>query len=71
MPVYVFKCDVCEVVFEKRCHVNDDLSGLVCPNYHTKIHRVYSPPHVIFIGPGFYINDSRSKTPKVQHDQYT
>ena len=71
MPVYVFKCAVCGAVFEKRCQVNDDLSELVCPNNHTKIHRVYSSPYVIFKGPGFYVNDSRSKTPKVQPGQHS
>ena len=50
MPVYVFKCAVCGAVFEKRCQVNDDLSGFVCPNNHNNIRRVYSSPYVIFKG---------------------
>ena len=71
MPVYVFKCAVCGAVFEKRCQVNDDLSGFTCPNNHNNIRRVYSSPYVIFKGSGFYVNDSRSKTPKVQHGQHS
>lgn len=71
MPVYVFKCEICGVVIEKRFPVNDDLSGLKCPNNHTQLHRVYSSPCVIFKGPGFYVNDSRSKTPKIKHDRHT
>jgi putative FmdB family regulatory protein len=64
MPVYVYKCEVCGVVFEKRCHVNENLSGLVCPNNHTQLQRVYTSPNIIFKGPGFYVTDSRSKTSK-------
>jgi putative FmdB family regulatory protein len=71
MPVYTFKCEICGAVFEERCHMNHDMSGLMCPNNHAKIHQVYSSPYVIYKGPGFYVNDCRSKTPKVQHDRNT
>jgi len=69
MPVYVFKCEVCGAIFEKRCHMNENLSEFVCPKNHTQVHRMYSPPHIIFKGPGFYVNDSRSKTSKGKHEQ--
>lgn len=70
MPVYIFKCDVCGTIFEKRYHVNEDRSGIVCPKHHIQNHRVYSSPNIIFKGPGFYINDSRPKNSKVKHEQH-
>jgi len=68
MPIYIFKCEVCKTVFEKKCSANEDLSRVVCPKNHTQIHRVYSAPNIIFKGPGFYINDSRSKNAKGKHE---
>jgi predicted nucleic acid-binding Zn ribbon protein len=49
--------------------MNDDLSMLVCPNKHAKLRRLYSSPVVIFKGSGFYVNDHRSKTTKIEHGQ--
>jgi putative FmdB family regulatory protein len=61
MPIYKFKCDICGVVFEKPLHMEDDKSGLMCPNGHKQVYQVYTAPHIVFKGPGFYINDSQPK----------
>ena len=65
MSVYKFKCDNCDTVFEKRFHMGDDMSGVVCPECHSnRVHRVFTVPYVEFKGSGFYVNDNRSKTDK-------
>jgi putative FmdB family regulatory protein len=71
MPVYVFECNVCGATFERKSNMNDDLSEVICPNGHTKVHRIYSVPTVIFKGSGFYVNDNRSKVSKASYDQRT
>ena len=62
MPVYQFKCDVCGVTFEKRFHMTDDKSNVVCPNGHTKVHQIHPVPYIIFKGSGFYVNDNRPES---------
>ena len=71
MPLYVFECDVCGTIFERESHMNDDLLGVTCPNGHSKTHRIYSVPAVIYKGSGFYVNDNRSKVSKASQDQHT
>ena len=54
MPAYKFKCDNCGAVFEKRFHMGDDMSGVVCPGCHSaRVHRVFTVPYIEFIGNGF------------------
>ena len=62
MPTYWFKCDVCGAVFEKKLHMMDDKSSVICPHGHTKVHQIYTAPHVIFKGSGFYVTDNRTKS---------
>ena len=57
MPLYKFKCDICGTVFEKPFHMEDDKSGLMCPNGHKQVHRVYAAPNIVFKGSGFYVTD--------------
>ena len=66
MPIYSFKCAVCGVTFDTELHMNDYSLELSCPNGHTKVHRVYSVPSIIFKGSGFYVNDNRKKPAKVK-----
>jgi putative FmdB family regulatory protein len=61
MATYLFKCYICGRVFEKRIPINDEKAHVTCPNGHQQVRRVYTPPHIIFKGSGFYINDSKSK----------
>lgn len=63
MPVYKFKCDNCDSVFEECFHMADDMSGVVCPECHSDlVHRLFTVPYLEFKGKGFYVNDKRSKT---------
>jgi len=54
MPTYQYQCDVCGVIFELHFHLNDEKGEIVCPNGHSKVHRVYSAPFIEFKGKGFY-----------------
>lgn len=62
MPIYRFKCDVCGAIFEKRLHMTDGKSSVVCPYGHTKVHQIHVAPHIIFKGSGFYVTDNRSES---------
>ena len=62
MATYLYKCKVCGAVFEKKFHFNDDKEEIICPKGHREVQRVYTPPQIFFKGPGFYVNDSKSKS---------
>jgi putative FmdB family regulatory protein len=62
MARYLFKCEVCGVVFEKNIPIYDDKEEITCPNGHRGVQRIYTSPHIVFKGPGFYINDSKPKS---------
>jgi len=62
MATYLYKCKVCGVVFEKNSYINDDKEKITCPNGHRVVQRIYTPPNIVFKGPGFYINDSKPKS---------
>ena len=57
MPVFEYECDVCSVRFELHRHYGDPHPG-ICPAGHTRVHRVFAPPTVIFRGSGFYVTDN-------------
>jgi putative FmdB family regulatory protein len=59
MPVYVYECDVCGKRFEQHRHYGAP-HPTTCPDGHEGIHRVFSPPTIIFKGSGFYVTDSAS-----------
>ena len=62
MPIYEYICDTCHNNFEVRRSFSEE--GLPpCPscNGTGKVHRVFSPPAIVFKGKGFYVTDSRSK----------
>lgn len=58
-PVYVFKCRICDKIFEvTRADLkNNDTSCIYCGAAQTR--RVYTVPAVIFRGNGFYTTDYR------------
>jgi putative FmdB family regulatory protein len=56
MPVYVYECEVCGERFELQRHFGDP-HPTTCPHGHKGLHRVFSPPAVIFKGSGFYVTD--------------
>jgi putative FmdB family regulatory protein len=63
MVTYEYVCDVCGMRFQVRQHLGD-APPATCPNGHTQIHRVFSPPTIVFKGSGFYVNDSKRSTNK-------
>jgi putative FmdB family regulatory protein len=56
MPIYEYECRQCGVHFEKWQRY-DDPDPMACPNGHTDVHRLLSPPAIIFKGSGFYATD--------------
>ncbi|NOZ29214.1 MAG: zinc ribbon domain-containing protein [Chloroflexi bacterium] len=58
MPIYVYHCETCGVQFEQMRSFSD-ATVPACPNGHTEVRRVFSPPAIHFKGSGWYITDSR------------
>ena len=59
MPIYEYECSTCGSHFE-RVERFGAHAAAACPNGHPNTRRVFSPPAIIFNGPGFYVTDSRS-----------
>ena len=59
MPMYEYECLTCGLHFERRQHFNDPPLQQ-CPECRGKVRRVFSPPAIVFNGPGFYVTDNRS-----------
>jgi putative FmdB family regulatory protein len=59
MPMYEYECLTCGLHFERRQHFSDPPLRQ-CPHCHSKVRRVFSPPAIVFNGPGFYVTDNRS-----------
>ena len=57
MPVYVYECDECGKRYEMHRHFGAPHPD-VCPEGHPGLHRVFSPPTIIFKGSGFYVTDN-------------
>jgi putative FmdB family regulatory protein len=57
MPVYVYECDVCGKRYELHRHFGAPHPD-TCPVGHAGLHRVFSPPTIIFKGSGFYVTDN-------------
>jgi putative FmdB family regulatory protein len=62
MPLYEYSCSICGQNFEKVLPVSYGPLDIRCPSGHRKVHRVYSPPVIMFKGSGFYSTDHRSDT---------
>lgn len=63
MPIYEYICDTCHDEFEIRRSFSEE--GVPpCPtcNGTGKVHKVFSPPAIVFKGKGFYVTDSRAKS---------
>ncbi|NPV78392.1 MAG: zinc ribbon domain-containing protein [Anaerolineae bacterium] len=60
MPVYTYRCDNCDVRFE-RVQKFSDAPLVRCPECGKKaLHKVYTPVGIVFKGSGFYATDHRS-----------
>lgn len=59
MPIYEYKCQKCNKIFELFQKVNDKpLKKCDCGG---KVNRIFHPPGIVFKGSGFYTTDYRSK----------
>ena len=56
MSVYIWKCEDCGAQFD--VYVTPDVLKRICPKCgKERVRKVYTPPTLIFKGPGFYVND--------------
>lgn len=60
MPLYTYKCDACENMYEKRQRFNDPYDS-ACPVCGEPVRRVINQVGIVFKGSGFYVTDSRGK----------
>jgi putative FmdB family regulatory protein len=64
MPVYQYKCTVCQERFEVEQSFSDDplttLPG--CENDEHRLKKVFSPVGIAFKGGGFYRNEARTSS---------
>lgn len=60
MPVYTYRCDNCDVQFERHQSFTDTPLK-TCPECRKKaLRKVITPTKVIFKGSGFYATDHKS-----------
>ena len=59
MPIYEYACDECGCHFDVRQSYKD-APVAVCQDKKCggKVHKVFSPPAIIFKGSGFYVTDN-------------
>ena len=62
MPLYEFRCRVCDHLFEKLQSVNDDDPS--CPNCGGEVRRLISVSRLRFKGSGFHCTDYGRYRPK-------
>jgi len=60
MPIYEYECTTCGMRFERMQRFGE-APPTHCPQGHSGVRKVLSPPLIIFKGPGFYCTDNRSK----------
>ena len=59
MPLYEYECLECGLHFERIQNYSDPHVAQ-CPRGHRNARRVFSPPAIVFNGPGFYVTDNRN-----------
>ncbi len=62
MPLYDYRCTTCGKVTEVRHGFDEPFSG-ACPHCGGALKRVFNPAPVVFKGSGFYVTDSRKRSP--------
>lgn len=62
MPLYEYECQKCGLRFERRQSFSDE-PVRTCPDCGGAVERLIQPAGIIFKGSGFYVTDSRSKSP--------
>ncbi|MGE5619093.1 MAG: FmdB family zinc ribbon protein [Sphingomonadaceae bacterium] len=61
MPVYVYECEDCGALIEKRQSFSD-APLTECESCHGRLHKVLQPTAIVFKGSGFYCTDNRSSS---------
>ena len=67
MPLYDYKCSKCQKITEVRHGFGENFAD-PCPECGGTLNRVFNPAPIVFKGSGFYINDSRGKSPASAKD---
>jgi putative FmdB family regulatory protein len=58
MPIYEYECEKCGHVFEVRQSFSDEpIKSCNQKGCSGKVHKLFSPPAIIFKGSGFYVTD--------------
>jgi putative FmdB family regulatory protein len=61
VPTYVYRCQECSAVIERRQSFTDD-PLTVCETCGGALRKVIQVPQVVFKGPGFYSTDYRKNS---------
>lgn len=57
MPIYEYRCDACNTVFEEWHRHADDITEVPCPKCHTMAHRLISNTSFVLKGGGWYVTE--------------
>ncbi len=66
MPIYEYRCSRCHHQFETTHGVGETVDR--CERCGGPVRRVFSPPALIFKGPGFHVTDYRKAAPPSDGD---
>jgi putative FmdB family regulatory protein len=69
MPVYEYKCTICNYCFEAEQKMAEKPLQH-CPTCSGPVRRVINPVGVVFKGSGFYITDNKPKEEKKNSKHY-
>lgn len=71
MPTYEYECRACGHSFEKTQSMSDD-PVKDCPECGKDVRRlIFGGAGIIFKGSGFYVNDSKGKSPTISNTSKT
>ncbi|MDQ2866568.1 MAG: FmdB family transcriptional regulator [Candidatus Eremiobacteraeota bacterium] len=62
MPLYDYRCSACGKIIEVR-HGFNDAHAEACPECGGALKRVFNAAPIVFKGSGFYVTDSRKRSP--------
>lgn len=57
MPIYEYRCDACETVFEEWHKHADDITEQPCPQCDKTAHRLISNTSFVLKGGGWYVTE--------------
>ena len=57
MPIYEYRCDGCNTVFEEWRRHTDDIMEEPCPKCHKTAHRLISNTSFVLKGGGWYVTE--------------